>query len=183
MLHYLQDLYFALEVDYPVFAAERGALIGLYCKFLALAVAGHPDDRIRPSSQDGAQSVLPQRVRKVQLGDALFGAKTVRVVEGVDASLSGEEGVRHQYSGESFSFLFDPVFCLIAAALVAELYLLEGEQVEVGLLEKLELFVGVAHDAGLLALQGFSGEVRIGIGVGVCADLSDVGQADRLAQL
>ena len=121
----------------------------------------------------------------------------MRVVEGVDASLSGEEGVRHQYSGESFSFLFDPVFCsgeafsflfdpvfcLIAAALVAELYLLEGEQVEVGLLEKLELFVRVAHDAGLLALQGFSGEVRIGIGVGVCADLSDVGQADRLAQL
>ena len=75
------------------------------------------------------------------------------------------------------------MFRLLAAALVAELDLLEGEQVEVGLLEELELFVRVTHDAGLLALQGFSGEVRIDIGVGICADLSNVGQADRLTQL
>jgi hypothetical protein len=93
------------------------------------------------------------------------------VVDGVDAPLPSEEWVGG-YSREAL---------LLFAPLVAELYFLEGEEVVVGLFEELQFFVGVAHDSGLLPLEGFPGEVYIVIGIG--GYLADVGQLDGFAQL
>lgn len=91
------------------------------------------------------------------------------VVDGVDAPLPPEDGVG-VYPREAL---------LLFASLVAELYFLEGEEVVVGLFEKLELLVRIAHDAGLLALEGLPREIYVVARVG--GYLADVRQLDRLA--
>lgn len=94
------------------------------------------------------------------------------IVKRVDAPLPGEERIGHIDPRKSL---------LIFGLLVTELDLLQGQQIEVGLLEQLQFFIGVAHDPGLLALQRLAREVGVIVGVG--ADLADIRQLNRLAQL
>lgn len=172
MLHHLQNMYLVFKIGPSVLIGQRALLVRLYCEFLAISVSGYSDYRIRSPSQDGPKSIILEAVCELNFGDALFGPESVVVVEGVDAPLPGEERVGHIDPRKSL---------LILGLLVAELDLLEGEQIEMGLFEQLQLFVGVAHDPGLLALERLAGEVGVVVGVG--ADLADIGQLNGLAQL
>lgn len=172
MLHHLQNIYLIFEISPSVFVGQRTLLVRLYCEFLSLSIACYSDYRIRSPSQNGPESIILEALRKLYFGHALLRPEPVVIIERIDAPLPGEERIGHIDPRKSL---------LVFGLLVAELDLLQGEQIEVGLLEQLQFFVGVAHDPGLLALQRLAGEVGVIVGVG--ADLADIGQFNRLAQL
>jgi len=115
-----------------------------------------------------AQSVFPNFIRKLQFGQTLLLPAPQRHLQGLDAPLPGQDGVSGVYLGETLFF---------EGALLAELYFLEGEHIEIGVLHQIDFFVGVPHDKGFLGLQGFP---LVGSLVII---FSNIGESNEFAQL
>lgn len=137
VLYWLKDLDLILQIGSAILRYQCWTLICLYCKFLPLSVASHSHDWISAPTKHRAKLIVTQTVRKIELSNAFFGAKSMRVVEWVDTALSRKERIRHDNAGESFSFSFLSFISLLSTAFIAELDLLKGEQVKMGLFKQL----------------------------------------------
>lgn len=123
-------------------------------------------NRVCTFGYDSSQSVLFELVsQKVNLRQTLLVPVPQRVLQRFDAVLTSDKRVDWVYFRKAV---------LLQTAILAEFDLLHGEHV--GLLEKGELFVGIAKSPVL-------GAIERGRVLALMADFTDVGQPHQFPQL
>ena len=118
-------------------------------------------------------------LRKVYFGQAHIESLLICTLERVFAFLSIEQRIVLANSGKAFLFFgYTPLF--LFGIVIAKLYLLQSKHIQLCLLKKVRLLIGMPHDSSFVVLKRFSWDSGV---ADVGADFTNVGKSDEFTQL